>query len=745
MGIAFFFIGVINLSKIGTYFINLFKKYDIWLFLSFIFLFMSFFYVKFYEVNNDLNIQSIPLQYSIIFGMVNIGILGLMISNFKSKINFIDVLGITAFFVYFFITLTINNPFFWVMLILVLLMILIRTFNYAKEEVPISQSKIFFERLNYRFPLFILVLLGIALAFCFYYIIENINVDDVPIFISTKYYITIYGAIIYLVLSQINNNKSVNVLDYFYFAWLFFDITFLALFKYNLAEAFAIPFICLMIRANTFDGTNVLRKKKYTSSLLAKYHLIFPIILALAASLIIRWSISQVDQTGIYYVFLSLVIVNVVLLAIALFFGKIKSKLIEKIDYGLLCSLAIELIILAFTISTITFKQYHFLYKNVLFLASVGVFGICLIVTLLLYYLRFKHFDKSLNSSPVMIAEPVILTTLEEEEEEDDSVEQDLEDREISETKEEAPTEEISEEVIEEQEVPDGEEEEEEAETLEENLDEEASASQESINFSNTGSKPKYLSRLMFADEKLKNNYAEVKNYMLSYGVTSRYSNNKETFRKKGLVAVIRVLEKSFNVYLNIMPEPFIEEGYNIRNASDIKQYEQTPLLIKIQTKKSITEFKEIFDVMMANKDIKKKAKFTKHNFKHELIPNGEAILNSLGYPSDKIVSSINAKIIPSDMPNNLKEYVPTIVGEQLEELVYTNVYTDTLCNFFTDGEVITKDLLIKKGVVRNPVAIKIKARGTLDKRLIIYADDFDLDALKMIYITNGTAILIQH
>ena len=696
---------------------------------------MSFLYVKFYEVD----IQSIPMHYSILFGMVNIGILGLMISNFKSKINFIDVLGILAFFVYFFITLIINNPFFWIMLIIVFLMILLRTFNYAKEEAPVSQSKIFFERLNYRFPLFILVLLGIALAFCFYYIIKNINPDDVASYITAKYYITIYGAIIYLVLSKIGDNKSVNVLDYFYFAFLAFDLTFLALFKYNLVEAFTVPFVCLMIRANTFDGTNVLRKKKYTSSLLARYHLIFPLILALAASLIIRWSISQEDQTGIYYVFLSLVIVSAVLLATALLLGKLKSKVIEKIDYALLCSLAVNMIGLAFVISTIAFNQYHFLYKNVLFLASVSAFGICLIVTLLLYYVRFKHFDKSLNEQPVIVAEPVILTTLEEVEELEDSLEQESEALDEEETIEETHLEEIAEDAIE------PEEKESEEEVLEETLDEDDEALEGSINFASNGSKPKYLSRLMFADEKLKNNYAEVKNYMLSYGVTSRYSNNKETFRKKGLIAVIRVLEKSFNVYLNIMPEPFIEEGYNVRNASDVKQYEQTPLMIKIQTKKSIAEFKEIFDVMMINKEIKKKAKFTKHNFKHELIPNGEAILNSLGYASDKIVPSINAKIIPFDMPNNLKDHVPTVEGEKIEEIVYSNVYTDTLCNFFTDGDVIDKDLLIKKGIVRNAVAIKIKARGTLDKHLIIYADDFDLDALKMIYITNGTAVLIKH
>jgi len=71
------------------------------------------------------------------------------------------------------------------------------------------------------------------------------------------------------------------------------------------------------------------------------------------------------------------------------------------------------------------------------------------------------------------------------------------------------------------------------------------------------------------------------------------------------------------------------------------------------------------------------------------------------------------------------------------------NVYLDTLCQHFEDGAEVTIDILKSLHIVKNGNVIHIKARGTLDRKLIIYAEYFDADALKMIMCTNGTAIKI--
>jgi hypothetical protein len=104
----------------------------------------------------------------------------------------------------------------------------------------------------------------------------------------------------------------------------------------------------------------------------------------------------------------------------------------------------------------------------------------------------------------------------------------------------------------------------------------------------------------------------------------------------------------------------------------------------------------------------------------------------------------MNARGIPDELPDNLDEYIPMIQGDELgEEEDEASVYLDTLCNHFNDHDVVTIDVLKSMHIVNKGNVIRIKARGTLDRKLIIYAEYFDADALKMLMCTNSTAIKI--
>ena len=68
-------------------------------------------------------------------------------------------------------------------------------------------------------------------------------------------------------------------------------------------------------------------------------------------------------------------------------------------------------------------------------------------------------------------------------------------------------------------------------------------------------------------------------------------------------------------------------------------------------------------------------------------------------------------------------------------------VNVDTLSKAFASGDVVDLEALKKKGLVpKNAKAIKILARGALDKVLTVRADDFSADAVKMIVLTGGKA-----
>ncbi len=69
----------------------------------------------------------------------------------------------------------------------------------------------------------------------------------------------------------------------------------------------------------------------------------------------------------------------------------------------------------------------------------------------------------------------------------------------------------------------------------------------------------------------------------------------------------------------------------------------------------------------------------------------------------------------------------------------------DTLSENFSAGEEIDVNILKSKKLVPSDTAhIKILARGTLDKPLKVYANDFSLSAVKMIALTGGEAIRVS-
>ncbi len=69
-------------------------------------------------------------------------------------------------------------------------------------------------------------------------------------------------------------------------------------------------------------------------------------------------------------------------------------------------------------------------------------------------------------------------------------------------------------------------------------------------------------------------------------------------------------------------------------------------------------------------------------------------------------------------------------------------INVDILEQYFNDGETVTLDE-IKKRIqgYKKVTYIKVLARGTLDKKLTVEADDYSIEAVKMILLTGGKVI----
>ena len=72
-------------------------------------------------------------------------------------------------------------------------------------------------------------------------------------------------------------------------------------------------------------------------------------------------------------------------------------------------------------------------------------------------------------------------------------------------------------------------------------------------------------------------------------------------------------------------------------------------------------------------------------------------------------------------------------------------VNIDTLSQNFEKGDLITLEILKEKKLVPSRAGtLKILARGMLDKPLAVEADDYSIDAVKMILLTGGKPIKID-
>lgn len=257
--------------------------------------------------------------------------------------------------------------------------------------------------------------------------------------------------------------------------------------------------------------------------------------------------------------------------------------------------------------------------------------------------------------------------------------------------------------------------------------------------------KRRFISKMMYAPYETKEYYNEIKNTLLAYRCKPRQSSRYETYRYKGLIAKVTLGGKAIKVYLALDPT-FVEENpkYHLKDMSAKKQYKEVPVMIRVKSDRALKYFKEIVEILMTNRGVKPKKNFEAQNYMGDLIPNGEAIMATLGMSNDYLVDSINVKSIPEDMPDDLANYLPMIPGEPLNEPEkVASIYLDTLNNHFVDGAEITLDVLKSLNILKVGNTLKIKARGTLDKKLRIYAEYFDADALKMILCTSGTAIKI--
>ena len=274
-----------------------------------------------------------------------------------------------------------------------------------------------------------------------------------------------------------------------------------------------------------------------------------------------------------------------------------------------------------------------------------------------------------------------------------------------------------------------------------------------------------FMARLIQSSAEIQGRYGDICNYVASYSrVKTNISWKQERiYSGRKTLAMLLFKGKKLRVSLALNPADYAESKYGVIDLSEVKRFEKTPVLLKLTSARKVRYAKELLAVVFAGEgltqgDIPVDDYSQPYRTTEELINDGLVKLLS---NKDKVHSSeMDEQISIEQMIRErvtLKE-AQLMLTDEIAEKVYKEsvdeqpvekqsvarslrgeINIDTLSDNFRAHDVITLKLLKEKKLVPEKVLyIKILARGTLDKPLEIVANDFSLNAVKMILLTGG-------
>ena len=116
-----------------------------------------------------------------------------------------------------------------------------------------------------------------------------------------------------------------------------------------------------------------------------------------------------------------------------------------------------------------------------------------------------------------------------------------------------------------------------------------------------------------------------------------------------------------------------------------------------------------------------------------EAIPD-EAVVHVDAQQADELISDSDAKA-------QIEIIAAPEAEKKLKGTKLCEVNIDTICENFSEGETVELAKLIERGLVSKSAGkVKILARGVMTKRLVVIADKYSIQAVKMITLAGGHA-----
>ncbi len=109
-----------------------------------------------------------------------------------------------------------------------------------------------------------------------------------------------------------------------------------------------------------------------------------------------------------------------------------------------------------------------------------------------------------------------------------------------------------------------------------------------------------FQERMVDADKEMQDNYNEIKNEILSWGVKSRVSNSGDTFRLHRKTYVkLTIAGKSLKLYFALDPNDYKESTVPVQDAGHKGIYAEIPLVFKVKSELSVRRCKALIQDVM--------------------------------------------------------------------------------------------------------------------------------------------------
>ncbi len=252
-----------------------------------------------------------------------------------------------------------------------------------------------------------------------------------------------------------------------------------------------------------------------------------------------------------------------------------------------------------------------------------------------------------------------------------------------------------------------------------------------------------FTAKLSWSSDDVKEQYNEIINAFKSYGLkVSRSWKNDRIYLGRKTYALVLFRGRKLCIAYALNPATYEETKYRGLDVSDIKRFENTPLLIKNTSQRRFGYMLELIDIMLGNtfqkKDIAKEHIDIPYQTLHELLKL-RLVKKYNKQTGMEIPASVDVQTAQASLTDDEAEAQVYVEERKSLGRIKGIINIDTLSQNYEDFETVDLESLHAKKLIAKKVDyVKVLARGALEKSLIVKADDFSVDAIKMIVLTGG-------